>query len=612
MFLYPLGLLTLLAVPAVVALHLFRRRFERRPVSALFLWRVDDRQPVAGRRRDPLVASASFWCELLAALALALAFAGPRAACAGGVAEHLVVVLDSSASMNVVVDQARVRDRAAQAVLQRVDALRRGSRVTLVASGPRPNLVAGPAAFPVEARKQLEAWQPGSAHHDLQPALALALELAGAGRVLLVTDHFEPELWPERVEVLSVGAPADNFGLAHAARSRETGPGGAPVDKVFLTVASFARAPRRLEVRATVGEQPLATKRLDIEAGARAHLAFEVPTTVGPVAITLPDDALANDNRALLAPPVARTLALASLLDESDERALGLCAGGERNIARWLSLVPMSTEAGGRDAAHLTLSRGAELGAANWDASFARQGSQRRDLIGPFLAERSHRLLDGVTLEGIVWSIDPEFALPGAPLVSAGNQPILTEERLGERVIWHFNLDPARSSLQRSPDWPILLANMAELRRAFLPGPERTNLVVGETFRYRPGSERATQVGDAVALYVLEGPLASTHNRQRDVPALEAVVVDGLEDPGFYRLSFAGRAVAEFALSFLDAAESDARGMLPGRREATLGNARVDAELSWIEFALIAAALALCGADWWVLQRAGRRIAMAL
>ena len=38
MFQSPLGLLALLGVPAVVLLHLFRRRFERRPVSALFLW----------------------------------------------------------------------------------------------------------------------------------------------------------------------------------------------------------------------------------------------------------------------------------------------------------------------------------------------------------------------------------------------------------------------------------------------------------------------------------------------------------------------------------------------------------------------------------------------
>jgi hypothetical protein len=53
-FAHPLGLLALLALPAVVALHLYRRRFELRRVSALFLWRVDDHVPLAA-------ANASRW-----------------------------------------------------------------------------------------------------------------------------------------------------------------------------------------------------------------------------------------------------------------------------------------------------------------------------------------------------------------------------------------------------------------------------------------------------------------------------------------------------------------------------------------------------------------------
>ena len=612
MFLHPLGLLALSAVPAVVALHLYRRRFEPRATSALFLWRVEDRQPVAGRKREPLKTSVSFWSEVLAALALALAFAGPRASCAGGNAEHLVVVLDSSASMNARIDGVSLRDKAAQRVEERIDALRRGSRVTIVASGARPALVAGPGAFPAEARERLHAWQPRAARHDLAPALALALELAGNGKVWLVSDHFEPEAWPDTVELVSLGAPADNFAITHVARARELGSDGNAVDKVFLTLSSFARHDAQLALRATAGERVIATKELAIAAGERAHLAFEVPSGCGVIEVALPDDALALDNRALLAPPVSRALALASALEEADERVLGLSAPGERNIDAWLRLVPLSIDAGSPAAAHLVLARDAALGAASWSFVLHSLGSERKDLIGPFLGERGHALLEGTTLEGIVWSIDPALSLPGAPLVSAGNQALLTEERSGQRVTWHVNLDPQRSSLQRSPDWPILLANMAELRRAALPGPERTNLVVGESLRYRPGLERAQPAADdAAAIYQLEGPLGTTRSTRREVPALEQVVVDGLEEPGLYRLSFADRALAEFALSFVDAAESDLRRMLPGQRPSALETARIESELSWIEFALIGCALVLIALDWWVLQRAGRRIAGA-
>jgi hypothetical protein len=44
MFATPLGLLALLAIPAIVAIHLFRRRFPVRPVAGLFLWQIRRRQ----------------------------------------------------------------------------------------------------------------------------------------------------------------------------------------------------------------------------------------------------------------------------------------------------------------------------------------------------------------------------------------------------------------------------------------------------------------------------------------------------------------------------------------------------------------------------------------
>src|SRR5262252_10691585 len=97
-FAHPLGLLALAAVPAVVALHLFRRRFAERPVSALFLWQAVDHASVAGRRLEPLHRNPSFWLELLAAALLGLACAAPRLPWTQP-ARHLVVVVDGSLSM---------------------------------------------------------------------------------------------------------------------------------------------------------------------------------------------------------------------------------------------------------------------------------------------------------------------------------------------------------------------------------------------------------------------------------------------------------------------------------------------------------------------------------
>src|SRR4029453_8131568 len=77
-FTTPLGLLGLLAIPAIVAIHLFRRRFPVKPVAGLFLWQVVRQRPEGGGRIARLPITTSLILECLAALALTLVVAGPR------------------------------------------------------------------------------------------------------------------------------------------------------------------------------------------------------------------------------------------------------------------------------------------------------------------------------------------------------------------------------------------------------------------------------------------------------------------------------------------------------------------------------------------------------
>ena len=82
-FATPLGLLALLAIPAIVAIHLFRRRFPVRPVAGLFLWQIGRQTPEGGGKIARLPITASLILECLAALALALILAGARLSSAG-------------------------------------------------------------------------------------------------------------------------------------------------------------------------------------------------------------------------------------------------------------------------------------------------------------------------------------------------------------------------------------------------------------------------------------------------------------------------------------------------------------------------------------------------
>ncbi len=603
MFLYPLGLLALASVPVVVALHLFRRRFRPHVVSAVFLWAAQDRLPLAGRRREHLRTHASFWCETVAALLLGLAFAGPRIFGAGE-AVHLVVVLDGSASMAARTREGVIADRALELVRDQIEALPSGSRVTLIESGRRPAIRAGPAAFTGEARDALDRWEPNGASHAISPAVALGSQLAGGGRVLLVTDHYEPEAWPPEIEIEALGEPTDNVAITHASRRRSQDPTGEESERVDLTIANSGAGARPVRLALVAEEIELETREIVIAARSREHVAFRLPRDTPLLVARIDGDALAIDDRAFLAPLPPRTLALASTLDLDTARRLGLSRPGGSSIARWLESVSGTIEAPDAASAHLVIASGALPPGASWCLSLESRGSERRPWIGPFVLDRRHPLLDGVTLDGIVWSGSIGAPLAGVPVISAGSEPLLSEDEVAGRRIFRMDFDPASSTLQRSPDWPILLANLAEMRRAELPGPARTNLAVGESFRYF-----ARESAD----YRLEGP-----GGIREIAARTVLEIDAIEEPGVYVLSDASGAsgasgpLCTVAYSFCDAAESDLSGLGSGSRASSSAAATLRAGFSWIELLLVGSALALFLVDWLVLARVHARAGEAI
>ncbi|MBO13612.1 MAG: hypothetical protein CMJ68_23030, partial [Planctomycetaceae bacterium] len=140
-FANPWGLLALVALPAIAAIHLFHRHYPRLDVSGLHLWGVAQKTHSPGRRRERLPITASLILELLAALILALALSRPQVDSVNR-SVHLVVVLDGSASMSARRltsggDMKTFGELAVAELQDRVDGLPSGSVVTLVESGRR-------------------------------------------------------------------------------------------------------------------------------------------------------------------------------------------------------------------------------------------------------------------------------------------------------------------------------------------------------------------------------------------------------------------------------------------------------------------------------------------
>ena len=487
-FATPLGLLALLAIPAIVAIHLFRRRFPVRPVAGLFLWHIGRQTPEGGGKISRLPITTSLVLECLAALALALILAGARTSTAG-VSPHLVVLLDDTASMAAVNARGEsARSRGMRRVLDEIDRLGSRGLVTIVQSGERPSVLAGPAARAIEARRALAAWKPEAPHHSLALGLRVARELAGRTSSLLVITDASPSAPPPDGEVwASVGEPLPNVGIMAADRTLEASEGRGTI---ALTLGNYSDARARRVVTVSTGDKILLTRPLELPPGL-SSLTIPLSPGLPAVRVALDDDALARDNEVVLVEPRPRVVGTAVQLPEG--------RGRQALLKALASVAGVTTQ---QDSPHLAFGDASELDhpavPGTWRAGFGRAPAswlakgEPKDFVGPFVLEKRHPLLLGVSFGGVVWPGAMPLSGEIRPVASAGDQVLIGMRgpaSAGTAPAILFNLDLDRTNLVRSPDWPILISNLVEMRRQALPGPERWNYRVGEWVRIRLGRD---------------------------------------------------------------------------------------------------------------------------
>ncbi|MEZ5951862.1 MAG: VWA domain-containing protein [Planctomycetaceae bacterium] len=156
------------------------------------------RKESPGRTRERLPWTRTLLLELLAALLITLLLAEPRA---GGfdTRPHLVLVLDNSASMAARGEHGgeSSRDRALKWLKEQEPRLGRTGLFSVLTTGRRPTLIAGPRADWTEMLETLERWQPLETHHAFAPTWDLAAQLAGdEGELVFLTDQLPPEQTP--------------------------------------------------------------------------------------------------------------------------------------------------------------------------------------------------------------------------------------------------------------------------------------------------------------------------------------------------------------------------------------------------------------------------------
>lgn len=608
-FANPPGLLGLLALPTIVAIHLFHRRFPPCRVAGLHLWGSEVRVPTAGRKRERLPFSTSLILELLAALLVTMVLAQPRLSDAGRVL-HLIAVLDNSASMSAVgAEGLSSRDRAVLELARRMEGSPRGSRITLIQTGRRPVMLAGPAVEWNVAESAITDWKPAQPKHDVLPALDMAVQLAeGGGDVVFLTDAMPDanQPVPAATEVVAVGESLSNVAITAA---RWTMDSTTLTGRVFLRVRNEGPRSTTASIEGRSDGQVVFRSALELAAAEELPLETDVPGGLGrlQVTVTAGRDSLATDSQVSLVEPKVRTVRVAISLPEDH--------GAVSSVRRVLDVTP-DVEVSETESAHLLFAPAGTLpesrnhlwwfGIGPIDPSEAAK-KNARDLLGPYLKEKRDPLLEGVTLGGIIWGGVQPVDVSVTPVISAGRELLLSRLNGTQTTALLLNIDPDRSNLTESPDWPILISNLVELRRSNLPGLRRWNYRLNEDIQFRL-FEGPVELDDAGGRELMfeKVPSSGESSRVRHLVRTAVVEIPPIDGTGFFQVRDGDQLVGEFAVNFFDSAESDLTELGPGHRLPPAGvesvDYTVDNPFTWAILTGVVLIMILAFADWCVLK----------
>lgn len=553
-FTLPLALLGLASLPAVVAIYWLRNRLRRQEVSSLHLWMGQREAREGGQRVQQLQLPWLLILELLALLLLVLAATDPRVLM-GQQQRQLVVVLDDSFSM-----QAGSREKAAAKLMQIV-----GNEsplaIRLVLARDEPLVLSSLLTKPADVAQALQGWRCQSMSADLDRAIALAYELGDEqGRVLVLTDRLPLAMNAQpRMVWQAVGEAKANVAIINAVRTQEQSTG--QTERALVEVANLWGEPVTTLLRVNDASLPLS-----LAAGETRRLWLDVKDATSSLAISLEDDALLADNRVMLLPskrtPVRVEVNVKdAMLGEMLKRAVAVSHQGSV-VDSDGDLLVTDQEAGALSSPSRWLTR--------WLVE-----EEAAAFVGPFLKDERHPLMDGLSLEGVVWGAKQTDVMPGRAVLAAGNTPLVSAvDRSGPRGAQydiHIRMNPAVSTAGSTPAFVVLVWNLLDWRQKSLPGLSQTNVRLGSQVTFTPQRAKAVipnasntnQTPQITPQVQIIAPDGSVHEVQ--VPGQSVQVT--VDQPGVYELVSANERY-ELASDVMSREESDMQSLAT----QTLGN----------------------------------------
>jgi len=177
-YLWPLGLLIL--IPVIIIMYLLRQKTEPHPFSSLFLWRETYRNLHSDTPWEKLKKSLLMVMQIITVIALIIALMSPYIRSHTGNANHVIIVIDNSASMKTKYDVSSTRlDQAKEAAVSYVEKLRSGTGISILTSSKDATLLLSDSADKSLAIKRIKDIQATNYSGSCDAATGMARSMSG-------------------------------------------------------------------------------------------------------------------------------------------------------------------------------------------------------------------------------------------------------------------------------------------------------------------------------------------------------------------------------------------------------------------------------------------------
>ncbi|MBI5029337.1 MAG: BatA domain-containing protein [Chloroflexi bacterium] len=609
-FLTPLAFALAVLLPIIVALYFLKLRREEQHVSSTYLWRTLVRDMAANAPWQKLKPNLLLLLQLLFLIILILTLARPFVWGETVAGSHLILVVDTSASMGATDVTPNRLVAAIASARQLVDGLPSSARVTVIDAGAQVRVPVSSASDRGAALAALDALHPGTTGADFASALTLAAAIAARepdSEIVILSDgHIAlPENFtlPSRVQYISIGK--ENNNQAIGAFSLQTESGGRTLT-AFVQAINFGsqEARRRLVLRAD--GQLLSARDLTLTPSKSQAITIpDLPANMRSFEATLEgQDALATDDNSWAVSP------------SSEKISVRIVSTGNRFLETALRLMPNVETTVYTPTSNLQSFDSAQdkLPTSNFQLTifdsvistgtlptgdlffiaplrstefFSVTGRVDAPIATPVVADDP--LLRYVDLRDVVIQDATRIALPiwgrAVMIDSKTNAPLLVIGEQDGRRIAILAFDLRRSDLPLRVAFPLLMANLLD---ALVPGGAS-----GIPANVEPGKPLAITAPPQTTLITVRTPDGQS---QTMTPTNGRVVFMQTNRLGVYEIASQDKLLGRFAVNLFNANESDIapRGSLPiaaSAPQSKIENQKSKTEwwqpLAWLALALL-------------------------